>query len=90
MVFNPGEKECEFDGHPSILEVALSHEVPLNHSCGGMGSCTTCRVIVEKGLEKMDPRNQVEKDHTEARGFGDEERLGCQASAIDGIVVKIP
>jgi 2Fe-2S ferredoxin len=90
MVFQPSTKPCGFDGNPSVLEVALANNVPLNHSCGGMGSCTTCLVLVEKGLSEIGPRNELEEEHARARGFEDQERLACQISAIDGLIVRIP
>ncbi|MDZ4676455.1 MAG: 2Fe-2S iron-sulfur cluster-binding protein [Oligoflexia bacterium] len=90
MTFMPLKRHCWFSGMPSILEVAIANDIPLNHSCGGMGSCTTCRVFIEKGLEKLAPPNGVEKEHIIMRDWKPDERLGCQATAEDGLVVVIP
>jgi 2Fe-2S ferredoxin len=86
---NPSRR-CEFKGSPSILEVAISHDVGLNHSCGGMGSCTTCRVFIKKGIEKVGQRNEVEKEHAQMRGFVTNERLACQTLAVEGLIIEIP
>jgi ferredoxin len=83
-------KRCEFEGLPSILEIAIAQEVPLNHSCGGMGSCTTCRVFVVAGAEKLGERNEVEAEHARMRGFVHNERLSCQTQAEDGMICQIP
>ncbi|MBK9293622.1 MAG: (2Fe-2S)-binding protein [Oligoflexia bacterium] len=81
---------CSFEGAKSILEVALNNNIALNHSCGGMGSCTTCRVKVTKGLEKLKPPNEIEQEHIQAREFAKNERLSCQTDAVDGVEVEIP
>jgi ferredoxin, 2Fe-2S len=90
VVFLPQKKKCSFDGSPSLLEVAVANNLPLNHSCGGMGSCTTCLVHVKDGLNLLHPRNEVEREHAQMRGFQPYERLACQTGAEDGLVVVIP
>lgn len=90
MTFLPFKKTCPFDGSPSILEVAIANQIPLNHSCGGMGSCTTCLVRVQTGLEKLAPRNELEAEHEQMRDLRAHERLSCQTLAEDGLVVSIP
>lgn len=90
MTFLPLKKAVSFTGQPSVLEVAIANEIPLNHSCGGMASCTTCRVFVKKGLEQIPQRNELEQEHATARAWTPVERLGCQTTAFDGLVVEIP
>lgn len=90
ILFLPLKKKCEFSGHPSILEVALANKININHSCGAMGSCTTCLVVIEKGIEKLRPPETVELEQAQYRAFQTNERLSCQAEAIDGLVVRIP
>lgn len=90
MTFLPFKKKCSFTGQPSVLEVAIAHEIPLNHSCGGMGSCTTCLVHVKEGLQALPPPEDVEREHAQMRGFAPNERLACQISALEGLVVEVP
>lgn len=90
LKFLPQNVDCSFEGKPSILEVALAHEIPLNHSCGGMGSCTTCLVSVVSGVEKLASPNELEAEHAQARGFMKNERLACQTDAVDGLILEIP
>jgi ferredoxin len=90
MTFLPFKKTVSFTGQPSVLEVAVANEIPLNHSCGGMASCTTCRIFIKSGLEKVPARNELEQEHATARNFTPAERLGCQTTAFDGLVVEIP
>ncbi|MBO9667998.1 MAG: (2Fe-2S)-binding protein [Bdellovibrio sp.] len=74
----------------SILEVALREGIPLNHTCGGFGTCGTCRVFVREGLEKLPPRNEVEAEMAADRGFTEVERLACQNEPVEGLVIEIP
>ncbi|MCC6278181.1 MAG: (2Fe-2S)-binding protein [Oligoflexia bacterium] len=90
IVFKPGKKPLSFEPGETILEIALRNEIPINHSCGGMGSCTTCRIWVEAGEERLKPPEDVEAEHSRMRGWGPKERLACQVEAVNGLVVKIP
>jgi 2Fe-2S ferredoxin len=74
----------------SVLDLALRAHIPLEHSCGGMGSCTTCRVIVESDVTLLSPRNEVESERAEERDFAENERLSCQLLAHAGLRVRIP
>ena len=47
------------------------------------GSCGTCVVIIESGMENLAPMNDLESD----MGLKDNERLACQARINDGEVV---
>ena len=90
MTFLPFGKKVEIGDKPTVLEVALSGGIPINHSCGGMGSCGTCRVEVDRGLEKLSPRNTAESEMAEMRGFSENERLACQIRPVHGLSVIVP
>lgn len=90
MTFLPLEQIVPFTEGQNVLEVALNQDIPLPHSCGGMGSCTTCRIIVEKFVETPNSRTEVENEIIAGRGFAEEERLSCQLIATNGLVVRIP
>jgi 2Fe-2S ferredoxin len=77
----------------SILDIAHGADVPLDHSCGGVCACSTCHVIVKKGLESCNEATEDELDQLEeARGLTTESRLGCQCvpNGNCDIVVEIP
>lgn len=54
-----------------------------------MGSCGTCRCLVEEGMDNLNPRTEEEEDlfeqltHVEAR-----ERLGCQLIVKGDVKIK--
>lgn len=78
---NPGE---------TLLDVAIRLKLPLQHSCGGMGTCGTCRVLVREGLNHLPPPGEVENEIIQDRGFVNSERLACQNEPQDGLVVEVP
>lgn len=91
ITFLPNETEVQVEPGVSILDAALDHDIPLNHSCGGNCACSTCHVIVEVGSETL---NDVTEDEAEmleeADGLTDRSRLACQCIVLDDLVVRIP
>jgi ferredoxin, 2Fe-2S len=89
-------KEAPFSGHSeikpfSILDIALGHEIEIEHQCGGQCACSTCHVIIRKGFEKLDPASDQEEDYLDrAEGLTPTSRLACQAIPRGDIVVEVP
>jgi len=77
----------------TILEAALEQGFELDHACGGVCACSTCHVIVRKGLESIPEATEDEEDQLDnAPGLTPQSRLSCQ-SVPDGstdLVVEIP
>lgn len=88
MKFLPQHKSVEIGDSRTVLDVALSGKIPISHTCGGMGSCTTCRVYIIEG--EASPRTDLEQELATDRGFAEDERLACQLEARGGLVVKLP
>jgi ferredoxin, 2Fe-2S len=74
----------------TILEALQEAEIPMDSSCGGMGTCGTCRLFIEEGLEKLSPRNDPETEIAVDRNFANNERLSCQNFVKDGLVLRKP
>lgn len=73
----------------SILQAALRSGVQIDHSCDGNGTCGTCLVTVEKGLELLGPRDFVEQEIADDRQLRDDERLCCQNRPQDGLILRV-
>jgi 2Fe-2S ferredoxin len=72
----------------TLLEGLLEAGVPLEHSCGGFGTCGTCRVFVAPAsLPTLLPREGVELEMAKDRNFSAEERLCCQIHPVSGLVI---
>jgi 2Fe-2S ferredoxin len=74
----------------SLLDVAIEHDVPLQHACGGFCACTTCHVHVKSGLDKLSPSEEEEEERLDrATGITLQSRLGCQARVHGDVTVEI-
>lgn len=93
VTFMPAGKSFEAELGQSILDVAMDNDIPLDHACGGVCACSTCHVIVKKGMELLSEIEDNEADQLdEAAGLTLNSRLGCQ-SLIERrgeIIVEIP
>ena len=75
----------------SLLDIALAHDIHLEHNCGGSCACTTCHVIVRAGEENLSPMEPDEEDRLDmAEGLTIHSRLGCQAVVRGDVTVEIP
>ena len=89
------EKEVELKAAigESILELALDHDIAIEHACGGVTACSTCHIYVEEGEELFDEATDDELDRVdEAPGVQLNSRLSCQCRVRgEGqVVVKVP
>ncbi len=71
----------------TLLELAVDKSVDLPHSCGGMGSCGTCRVRLVVVSGPTPERSEIEAEMASERGYPDEERLSCQLEIPEEPVV---
>jgi 2Fe-2S ferredoxin len=101
VTFLPLNKTVEIDdakypladhGRPgSLLDIALAHDIHLEHNCGGSCACTTCHVIVREGADNLSEMEGDEEDRLDmAEGLTIRSRLGCQAIVRGDVVVEIP
>jgi 2Fe-2S ferredoxin len=69
----------------TLLEIALKNDIELHHNCGGVCSCTTCHLYIEKGMEFIDEMEKRENDYlNRVIGRHPNSRLGCQSLLLDG------
>lgn len=74
----------------TTLEALLEMDFPIDHSCGGNGTCGTCQVVVMEKLDLLSPRNEIESEMAEDRKFKPFERLCCQTEPVEGMVIYRP
>jgi ferredoxin, 2Fe-2S len=75
----------------SFLDVAMNAGIHLEHACGGSCACTTCHVIIRKGMQNLSEMEDMEADRLDtAWDLTTESRLGCQAVITGDVVAEIP
>ncbi len=62
----------------TLLEISRANGVEHTALCGGRGRCTTCRVVVEDGADKLPPPSEAERKSLRAVGAPPGTRLACQ------------
>ena len=91
---DPAELPYTRDGQVgSILEIALGHDIDIDHACGGVSACSTCHVIVREGADSCQEAADEELDQLDcAPGLTPNSRLACQAvpSGSCDVVIEIP
>ena len=83
--FNPDNVDIVVKPGENLLQAAIAAGVHIYASCGGVGTCGTCKVLIEKG--------QVETTRTDK--LSDEEyeqgiRQACQSRVITDSTVYVP
>jgi 2Fe-2S ferredoxin len=75
------ESKIEWQDDETLMEALRDNDLPVLASCGGVRSCATCHVFVEKD-RYSETGTQTEEEIellTEAEGYRSEEsRLSCQ------------
>ena len=65
--------------------------IPLEHACGGSCACTTCHLIIRKGMENLSEMEDNEADRLDtAWDLTTSSRLGCQAVIKGDVVGRVP
>jgi len=71
----------------TLLEMSRLRGVPHASLCGGRGRCTTCRVVIEEGLDLLHPPSEAEARSLAAVGAEPNTRLACQIKPMDPMTV---
>ena len=82
VITHPAEERLRALIGPSLLEALRQARVPHASVCGGRGRCTTCRVRVGAGLERLPPPGDLESAALRRIGAGPGIRLACQIHPV--------
>jgi len=89
ITFQPSGKSGDVPPETTLLEAATQVGLDIAHECGGFASCSTCRVVIESGGDRLSPVEFEEEDMMDLAELGPEYRLSCQAKALGDVVVRI-
>ncbi len=86
--FDGGVSVSEDDLDKTLLQISLDHGVPHTHACGGIGRCSTCRVLILDGKDYVAPQERLEADMACQKGLSPEVRLACQTRITGDVTVR--
>ena len=85
--FTPLGTSAEALTNETVLDAARRADAPLGNSCGSVGVCGRCRVVVLAGGENLSPPTTIELRVAAQREFAAGERLACQAVVMGDVEV---
>jgi len=96
--FMPHEELCpkgitvDANEGDTICDVALRHNIDIEHACEMSCACTTCHIYIREGMETVNDSSEDEDDMLDkAWGLEPESRLSCQTKiGEDDLVIEIP
>lgn len=72
---------------PTLLEISRIHGIPHAAICGGRNRCSTCRVRIDRGLEKLAPADVSEQSTLSGIDAPANVRLACQVRPRTNLTV---
>lgn len=91
VTFMPMNKTVQVKAGTSLLDIAMEHDIELEHNCGGNCSCGTCHVLIREGMSSLPPISYDEQDQLDMTDDPTPfSRLACQSKISGDIVLEIP
>ncbi len=88
LFITPENKNIEVEANESILSASLRAGITHAHACGGKGQCSTCRVVIESGIENCPNRNALEETMAQQLHFSPNIRLACQTKPTGSVKIR--
>lgn len=86
----PDKVEVQVKAGTTLLKSAERAGVEIMHSCGGIGACTSCRVFIVQGGDRLTPIGMAEAEQLTESGILHSHRLACQAAVLGDVVIERP
>lgn len=86
VIFNPLKQKAEVEPGTSLLDAARIAGVSIESDCGGKGRCGKCKLVVQKGVSSLSPR---EREYLTPDEIRQKIRLACQAAVKAPAVVSL-
>lgn len=76
--------KLEIEPGQTLLRALQAAGVDWMHACGGRGRCTSCRIVVQGGLDHFGPLTASEERYRQNGRLKPDERLTCQCTLDTG------
>ncbi len=83
--FGPDNIDIVVASGTNLLEAAIDAGVHIYASCGGAGTCGTCKVLIEKGQVETTRTKKVSEEEYK-QGI----RQDCQSQVLTYLTVYVP
>lgn len=83
--FEPDGVDISVKPGSNLLEAAITAGIQIAASCGGIGVCGTCKVLIKEGEVESERTDKISEDEYR-RGF----RQACRSRVVTDLTVYIP
>lgn len=87
--FIPMNVEVDVDPSKSLLRLAQENGVKIKSICGGVASCSECRVRIVEGSDSVPEPNKAELNMIGSSYYIDGRRLACQVRCFGSVTVDL-
>ncbi len=87
--FVPQNIEIDVDPSKTLLQLATANGIKIKSVCGGMASCTECRVHIIEGESSVPEPNKTELSMIGTSYYIDGRRLSCQVRCFGSVTVDL-
>lgn len=96
ILFTPSGRQGDVPAGSNVLDIARDFGVDLDSICAGKGICGRCQVQLGSSRNigydpsKVSEPNVTELNYRGARPLEEGNRLGCQMTVLDDVVIDVP
>lgn len=87
LTYLPTGETYEVPAGQSFLDLCQEKDIPHPFGCT-VGSCGTCRLVLEEGAGNIQPLNDEERETVEMSTDVEGARLGCQMKIQGDVAVR--
>lgn len=87
--FVPQNVEIDVDPSKSLLQLATENGIKIKSVCGGIASCTECRIKIVEGENSVPEPSKLELAAIGTSYYIDGRRLACQVRCFGSVTVDM-
>lgn len=87
--FVPQNIEIDVDPGKSLLQLATENGIKIKSVCGGIASCTECRIKIVEGESSVPEPSKLELNAIGTSYYIDGRRLACQVRCFGSVTVDM-
>ena len=87
--FVPVNIEVDVDPSKSLLQLATENGVKIKSVCGGVATCSECRVHIVEGENSVPDPSRTELNMIGSSYYIDGRRLSCQVRCFGSVTVDV-
>jgi 2Fe-2S ferredoxin len=88
ITFMPMNMTVEVKSGTNLMQAAIDAGLPVGSSCGRVGICAKCQMLVLDGMPNLSLPNATEKELQRRDQLAADIRISCQTKILGNAIVK--